>query len=632
VSDLVADAPVTESLISVEVLPDVSGIDRVFHYAVPPALAGAVTVGTIVRVALHGRRVRGYVVALGTPVPEGVQPQDIVQVVSIGPPGAVVDLCRWAAWRYAGRLRPFLMAASAPTVVRRLPPRGRRAAAGSPSLDDAGLQAHTNGFGAVPVGWAPTEPSGLDETVAVALRSGDAVLRLPPATPRLPVVLAVLEMAKTRSGDAMILVESHADALTLAQRLRRRGFDVCLYPDDWAEAAAGGRVVIGTRNVALAPSTCSVIVVLDAHSESYRSERAPTFDARVLASERGRREGVPVLFVTPCPSLELLEGRRLVALERSAERNGWPTVSVLDAREEDPREGGYPSRLVSILRAEVADGPGPERPVVLVLNRKGRARLLACSLCRSVQRCGRCGAALVQAVRPPKGTTGTLLCPSCGDESPALCANCGSARLRILRPGVSLAREQLATLLGVEVAELGPPGSPLPRAPVVIGTEAVLHAVRAARVVGFLDLDHELLSPRFRAPEQALVLLARAARLVGGRQGGGRLLVRTSMPDHDVVRAVQAGTPELVLGAEAERRRLLRLPPVSALAEVSGAGAAGVVGRLEGVEASLRGTASFLVRADSAESLADAFARLVADEPAGWAGVDARIEVDPLGV
>src|ERR1019366_8360101 len=100
------------------------------------------------------------------------------------------------------------------------------------------------------------------------------------------------------------------------------------------------RVVIGTRNVALAPSACSVIVVLDAHSESYRSERAPTFDARGLVAERSRREGVPVAFLTPCPSLELLQRRQRVPLERPAERSGWPTVSVLDAREEDPREGG----------------------------------------------------------------------------------------------------------------------------------------------------------------------------------------------------------------------------------------------------------------------------------------------------
>jgi primosomal protein N' (replication factor Y) len=391
-------------------------------------------------------------------------------------------------------------------------------------------------------------------------------------------------------------------------------------------------VVIGTRNVAVAPSTCSVIVVLDAHSESYRSERAPTFDARVVAAERGRRHGVPVLFVSPCPSVELLAGRALVTIERSAERHGWPSVVVLDAREEDPREGGYPSRLVSLVRQAVSSGAAADRPVVLVLNRKGRARLLACALCRSIQRCGECGSALVQPVRPPRGTIGTLSCPSCGAESPALCTGCGSARLRILRAGVSLAREQLATLFGVEVAEMGAPGSPPPRAPVVIGTEAVLHAVRAARMVAFLDLDHELLSPRFRAGEQAFVLLARAARLAGGRPGDGRLVLRTSMPDHEAVRAVQAGAPQLVAEAEAERRRLLRLPPVTALAEVSGRDAAGVVGRLVDVEVSPRGGGSYLVRAPSAAALADAFARLVDAEPAGWAGIDARVEIDPLGV
>ncbi|MGA8682075.1 MAG: hypothetical protein WB592_16470, partial [Acidimicrobiales bacterium] len=111
---------------AVEVLPDVSGIDRTFHYAVPAALASQVGVGTIVRIALHGRRLRGYVVALGTPVPAGVSPQEIIAVVSLGPPTEVVELCRWASWRYAGRLRPFLQAAAPPRVVTRLPAAGKR--------------------------------------------------------------------------------------------------------------------------------------------------------------------------------------------------------------------------------------------------------------------------------------------------------------------------------------------------------------------------------------------------------------------------------------------------------------------------------------------------------------------------
>ncbi len=601
----------------VEVLPDVSGLDRAFHYLVPASMARQVDVGTIVRVALHGRRVRGYVVAVGAETPAGVTPRPIAGVLSVGPPSELVELCRWASWRYAGRLRPFLKAASPPALVQRLPP---------------AVRASDGGPGARPGLPTPPGPAWLEQAMGEALAAGDAVVRLPPAAERLPAVLAVLQAAASRRGDPLVLVESQSDARTLARRLALQGIDVSLYPDQWASAAAGGRTVVGTRNVAFAPGPRSVLLVLDAHSEAYRSERAPNFDARVLAAERARREGAPVVYVTACPSLELLEPRALVTVDAAAERNGWPSLVVLDAREEDPHEGGYPAALVALVRRRLAEGAGPHRPVVLVLNQKGRARLLACSQCRTVQRCDRCGTALAQAGRPPAGTIGELRCPRCEEERPALCAACGAGRLRILRPGVSLAREQLAAVLGTDVAEMGEPGSPAPRAPVIVGTEAVLHAVRTADMVVYLDLDHELLAPRFRAAEQALVLLARGARLVGPRAGSGRLVVRTSMPDHEVVRAAREGDPGILTAAEANRRRLLGLPPCSALASLSGPGAAAVAGRLEGVEVTTGGRSGYLVRAAGPTALADAFARLVSQEEAGWAGIDARVEVDPLDV
>ena len=44
--------------------------------------------------------------------------RDVLAVVSAGPPPDVVDLCRWAAWRWAGPLATFLRAASPANVVR----------------------------------------------------------------------------------------------------------------------------------------------------------------------------------------------------------------------------------------------------------------------------------------------------------------------------------------------------------------------------------------------------------------------------------------------------------------------------------------------------------------------------------
>jgi primosomal protein N' (replication factor Y) len=112
---------------------------------------------------------------------------------------------------------------------------------------------------------------------------------------------------------------------------------------------------------------------------------------------------------------------------------------------------------------------------------------------------------------------------------------------------------------------------------VVVGTEAVLHRTGGADAVAFLDFDAELLAPRLRAGEEALALLARAARLVrrapgdppGGR-GRGRVLVQTRLPHHDVLEAAGAADPGLLAAAEREVREALDLPPVSAMALVSG--------------------------------------------------------------
>ena len=58
------------------VLPDVSGLDKEFDYYVPDRI-GAVQLGDVVRVELHGRRIGGWVVALDPPEVKTV-PLDVV--------------------------------------------------------------------------------------------------------------------------------------------------------------------------------------------------------------------------------------------------------------------------------------------------------------------------------------------------------------------------------------------------------------------------------------------------------------------------------------------------------------------------------------------------------------------------
>ncbi|MGH9099079.1 MAG: hypothetical protein ACRDV8_02490, partial [Acidimicrobiales bacterium] len=234
--------------------------------------------------------------------------------------------------------------------------------------------------------------------------------------------------------------------------------------------------------------------------------------------------------------------------------------------------------------------------LVCVLNRTGRAQLLACAACGELARCANCG-------RPTQLGPDALTCRGCGAARPVVCAACGATRLKALRQGVSRVRDELEALLGVGVGEVTASAPAVPPEPVLVGTTAVLHRVRRAAAVAFLDFDQHLLAPRFNASEEALALLARAGRLTGGRPGGV-VLVQTRLPDHEVVRAAALGDPGLV--TELDLRRQLRLPPFAALAAVRGPERP----ELAGVEVSPLPDGRWLVRAPDHRALCDALAPL----------------------
>jgi len=556
---------------------------------VPEGWEDRVDVGTRVRIALGPRRIGAWVVETGVAPPAGVDLKPLAKVSGHGPSAELLDLARWARWRWAAKTEvPFLRTASPEPNVAGLPPCPARTAP-VPAVADPVV--------------APLLPD--------ALAGGPAVVRLPPTADLLPVVQAAAGL-----GDALVLCPSHRAARHLAARLRRAGVAVALHPDEWARAAAGGCTVIGTRAAAWAPCPdLAAVVVLDEHDEVHQEERSPTWHARDVALERARRRGVPCVLTSPMPTLEALAVARLVRADRATERAGWPAVVVADRSEEPPgRNALFSPQLVDVVRSGAR--------VLCVLNQKGRAALLACASCGQVGRCDRCDA----AVHKPEEV---LVCRRCGETRPVICASCGSVNLKTVRMGVSRVVDDLAALTGEEVVAVTAetPAREVDRARLHVGTEAVLHQVTSADVVAFLDLDQELFAPRYRAAEQALGLIARAARIVGGRAAGGRVLLQTRTPDHEVVRAALLGDPERVARAEDDRRALLGFPPHGALAEVGDQAAEAFVaaipeGRGVRVQGPLDGT--WRVRADDHRTLCDVLAEV--PRPPGRL----RLSVDPL--
>lgn len=599
------------------VQPDVPAVARAFDYLVPPELGDAVTVGTIVRVPLHGRRVRGWVLADDMESEVAVaQLRPLRAVVSAGPPPEIVALAQWAARRWAGPVATFLRAASPPSIV----------AVGQPPEVDTALY---------PVAPLPDvfAPGAADGFAAAKVR----VVTWPPGDDRRALVRSFL----APEGSTLIVVPEPGRAGGLVASIAADGREVVHLhgglsdrkrTELWSEVRHGATVVVGGRaSVWLPIPDLRAVVVIDDNDESLQDERAPTWHAREVALERAQRAGATVTLLSPAPSLDA-RVRAQVAISPTGShlRGGWPRLEVVDLRDEPQGIGLLSSGLGPALhRAVAGDGRA-----IFVVNRRGRARIIACRACRELTRCTTCGAAVSQPEHD-------LVCTRCGTTRPPVCEHCSATKFRALRPGVNAVRDEVAALvLRFDVAEVDAATDAIGDAPVLVGTEAVLHRVssrrpRPVRLVAFLAFDEELLAPRYRAHEQALWLLVRAARLLGDRRNGGVLLVQTRLPDHDVLAVAASGDPAPFATVEGAIREATKFPPFGGLAELAGAGVA-VAEAAEAIRAagltvlggsSIRGDSRALIRADSAEALADGLADV--DFTAARALGRLRVSVDP---
>jgi primosomal protein N' (replication factor Y) len=584
------------------VVPDVTGVDKVFDYLIPSELQEVIGVGDRVRVPLHGRNVPGWVTAIGSTT-EGFTEVDetklrsVIKRLGYGPSSEIVQLALWASHRWCGRLRAFFVAASPSTLVATLP----TARYQRDQVKVAG-----------------------DAAIALAVIESRSLLvqRGPLKSPVDVLVGAAL------SGPTLVIVPTVVRARLFAASLKRHGFTVAVLPDEWGSAAGGVDVAIGSRTAVFARvPELRCIVVLDEHDDSLREERTPTWHARDVAIERAKQLNISCVLMSALPSVtaKAWANDRVLQSGEQEVQSEWPRIQLID-RTLDERWSN--SLLSSDFIAELRDH---SRRIVVVLNTKGRARLLACASCKSLARCANCDAAV------ETGAEGQFSCPRCSVQRPQVCIKCSSAKFLTLKPGVSKLREEIAQAAGrkvsdvVEVSGSSNDADALDQAKMLfVGTEAALHRVHEADTVVFLDIDQELAAPRYRASEIVGSLLVHAARLVGRSDRGGKVMVQTHSIDSPVLQAMSTLHIDEYLQSVSEMRNFMKLPPFGALAQLSGTNIDDAIEELQRnvfVHVSASSDGSYLVKAADWQVLADALSEVEAAK-----GVRLKVQVDPARV
>ncbi len=546
---------------AVRVITEVAAVDRPFDYVLNE-VTNNVGLGDRVRVDFHHRSVRAWVV-------EDVAATEDLKIVKkwlgFGPPASELALLRWAADRWYSTWSRFLLAASPKRVITSL----------------------------------PTAPAAARLMQSPPLTSEPGVVQLSPTTDPLALILGAYEATRERAGSFLVLVPTEAWATRLRGRLEQRGCAVASGEEQWERMRAGWPVVVGARGAALAPvPRVAGAIVIDADDESYRSSASPTWESVAMLRERCRRDEAPLWCTSLIPSPSLLERGSYQRDENLV--GGWPRVEVVDRRQSDPHEGVLSE--VALRAAHRALEGDEAVAVVVILQRLGTGRLLACTTCGELARCAQC-----QQAEEEVGDR--LACAARHERRERFCRHCGSTNVRRLRSGVTTLARDVAAQLGRPVSEVTAslePGAPLER--VVVGTEATWQRVRRSGVVIFADYDQYLLAPRESARRSAVNAVGKAGRLVGSRrEGRGQVVVQTRRGDDAVLEALRDANFDALIAEDVATAELLGLAPFGASAEVSGEGAESFV---EGVTSEqvtvLISPGGFVVRAKDSETLSAA--------------------------
>jgi primosomal protein N' (replication factor Y) len=330
----------------VRVVPDVPSfaVDDGVAYAVPEGMD--VEVGAVVRVPLGGRRLRGWVVAVGEPPRPRLRP---ILARSGDLPvfdAALLGVLRWAAIHYVAPLAAVLAKATPPNL-----PRGVRA----PVPARAGhrrarlLVGPGPGYEAIAAAIAPVAAAGRSTIVVAAT-----------------------------------VPEAEATAAALSARL---GIEVPAVSSQRGGAAASGVVRLATEpgwwwrtlNWRRADG-CPGLAVLVGGSPRMKDKATPTIHARDLLLRRAAAERFSVVMTELVPTAEALSRSGSV----EAMGRPWGLVDLVDRRPDQPGSGLIAAATAAALRAV-----GGRRVLLFTHRRTAAQRCVRCQALRRCQSCGR---------------------------------------------------------------------------------------------------------------------------------------------------------------------------------------------------------------------------------------------------
>lgn len=406
---------------------------------------------------------------------------------------------------------------------------------------------------------------------------------------------AVLETV-SRGKQAIVLVpEISLTPQTVARFKARFGDKVAVFHsglsqaekfDQWKRMRDGlCSVVVGARSAVFAPfKNLGLIVIDEEHSDTYKSDRAPRYDAREVARFRANQADGVLLLASATPRIEdfykASTGKmKMLKMEKRFNDNKLPDIHIVDMREE--LKLGNKSVFSKKLYEEIKKNLEAGEQTILFLNRRGFSTFVSCRECGFVAKCPNCNISLTY-----HKSDDSLRCHYCGHEirNYYTCPDCGSRYIRYFGGGTQKVEEEVkrlfptASVIRMDIDTTGKKQSheeilskfENEKTDILIGTQMVSKGLDFENVtlVGVISADVMLNADDFRSAERTFDILEQVTGRAGRGEKHGRAVVQTYTPEHTAVVMNEKHDYSGFYEDEIELRRMMWYPPFCEIVNV----------------------------------------------------------------
>ncbi len=347
--------------------------------------------------------------------------------------------------------------------------------------------------------------------------------------------------------------------------------------DEWRKINEGKvNIVIGARSAIFAPlKNIGVIIIDEEHSQTYKQENNPRYNAIDIAKERCKYHNCPLILGSATPSLESFARAKknvykLLELKNRYNNNTMPKVEIIDMNKEFKKASGYFSNA---LIDQIKETLERKEQVILFLNRRGYSSFLTCSSCGYVEKCPNCDISLTY-----HKSSNMLRCHYCGyaTKRKKLCPKCqeefkdyGIGTEKVEEELKSLIKDAKIIRMDVDTTTTKNAHSKIinsfleEKYNILVGTQMIAKGLDFPNVtlVGVLNADIGLNFPDFRSSETTFSLLNQVLGRSGRGNKEGKVLIQTFNPEHYAIAYTKNHDYLGFYNEEMKIRKILKYPP-----------------------------------------------------------------------